>query len=46
MARPGVVHVSLNPFSGLVAVDHDPDVCPSEELTDVLDDEQAAATKA
>jgi hypothetical protein len=45
-ARPGVLHVSLNPFSGLVAVDHDPDVCPSEELTDVLDDEQAATTKA
>ena len=45
-ARPGVVHVSLNPFSGLVAVDHDPDVCPSEDLTDVLTDEQAAATKA
>ena len=45
-ARPGVVHVSLNPFSGLIAVDHDPDVCPSEQLMDVLDDEQAAATTA
>lgn len=46
MAQPGVVHVSLNPFSGLIAVDHDPDVCPSEELMDVLDDDQAAATTA
>jgi hypothetical protein len=45
-AQPGVVHVSLNPFSGLIAIDHDPDVCPSEELMDVLDDEQAAATTA
>jgi hypothetical protein len=45
-ARPGVVHVSLNPFSGLMAVDHDPDVCPSETLMDVLDDEAAAATTA
>jgi hypothetical protein len=43
-ARPGVVRVSLNPFSGLIAVDHDPDVCPSEALMDVLDDEAAAAT--
>lgn len=45
-AQPGVVHVSLNPFSGLIAVDHDPDVCPSDELVDVLDDEQAAPTTA
>ena len=43
-AWPGVVHVSLNPFSGLIAVDHDPDVCPSDMLMDVLDDEAAAAT--
>jgi hypothetical protein len=45
-ARPGVIHVSLNPFSGLIAVDHDPDVCPSDQLMDVLDGEQAAATTA
>lgn len=43
---PGVVHVSLNPFSGLVAVDHDPDVCPSDQLVDVLDDDSAAPTRA
>lgn len=45
-ARPGVVHVSLNPFSGLIAVDHDPDVSSSEQLMDVLDDDPAAATTA
>lgn len=43
---PGVVHVSLNPFSGLIAVDHDPDVCPSDQLMAALDDELATATTA
>ena len=41
-AMPGVVHVSLDPWSGLVAVDHDPARCGAEQMLAALD-EQAAA---
>lgn len=43
---PGVVHVSLDPFSGLMAVDHDPAVCASQQLMSALDDEPVAPTTA
>lgn len=45
-ALPGVIHVSLNPFSGLVAVDVEPDVGHTDQLLAALDDEPAAATTA
>ena len=44
-AIPGVVHVSLDPWTGLVAVDHDPARCSVAQLTAALD-EQAAARPA
>ena len=40
-ALPGVVHVSLDPWSGLVAVDHDPLACRSEQMTEALEDQAA-----
>lgn len=44
-ALPGVAHVSLDPWTGLVAVDHDPARCTSGQLAAALD-EQAAAQPA
>lgn len=37
VAVPGVVHVSLNPWAGLVAVDHDPTQCGLDRLVAALD---------
>ena len=37
MAVPGVATVSLDPWSGLVAVDHDPARCTLEQFTAALD---------
>lgn len=34
---PGVVHVSVDPWSGLVAVDHDPNRCRLAEMAAVLE---------
>lgn len=36
-AMPGIVHVTLNPFSGLAAVDHDPAVCSFDQVTAALE---------
>jgi hypothetical protein len=44
-AVPGVVNVSLDPWTGLVAVDHDPAECDAEQLMAALE-EQAAAQPA
>jgi hypothetical protein len=41
-ATPGVVHVSLDPWTGLVAVDHDPTRCSAEQLMVVLEEPAAA----
>jgi hypothetical protein len=38
-ALDGVAHVSLNPFSELVAVDLDPAVCTTDDLMAALDDD-------
>lgn len=37
MRLPGVVHASLNPFAGLVAVDHDPAATTTDEIMAVLE---------
>jgi len=37
-ALPGVVHVSLDPWNGLAAVDHDPARCDLEQMTAALDE--------
>jgi len=41
-AMPGIVHVSLNPFSGLATVDHDPAVCSFDQVTAALEAQAAA----
>ena len=38
MAVPGVVHVGLDPWVGLVEVDHDPTICISEELMAAIEE--------
>ena len=37
-AVPGVVHVSLDPWSGLVAVDHDPAACTPDQCMTALEE--------
>jgi hypothetical protein len=32
MVMPGIIHVSMNPFAGIVAVDHDPERCSSAQV--------------
>jgi hypothetical protein len=36
---PGIVHVSMNPFAGLVSVDHDPERCSFDQVVAVLEDQ-------
>ena len=43
-ALPGVVHVSVNPFSGLVAVDLDPARCTTDELMAAANDRAPVTT--
>ncbi|MEW6470888.1 MAG: hypothetical protein AB1679_01340 [Actinomycetota bacterium] len=45
-ALPGVARVSLNPFSGLAAVDHDPTRCGLEQMAAALDEEAAGRPPA
>jgi hypothetical protein len=42
---PGVVHVSLDPVSGLAAVAHDPAVCRPDRLTAALAEHTPAAAR-
>ena len=37
-ALPGVIHVSLDPWNGLTAVDHDPAECDLDQMTAALDE--------
>lgn len=37
-ALPGVVRVSLNPWSGLAAVDHDPELCGLDRMVAALEE--------
>lgn len=41
LAAPGAAHVSLDPWTGLVAVDHDPTRCSPARLMAVLDEPAA-----
>jgi hypothetical protein len=41
-AVPGIVHVGVNPFAGLVAVDHDPERCSSGQVLAVLEEQPTA----
>lgn len=36
---PGIVHISVNPFAGLVSVDHDPARCSFDRMVEVLEDQ-------
>jgi hypothetical protein len=36
---PGIVHVSLNPFAKLIAVDHDPERCTSAQVIATLEEQ-------
>lgn len=42
LTAPGVAHVSLDPWSGLVAVDHDPARCSGGRLMALLEEPAAA----
>jgi hypothetical protein len=41
-AMPGVLDVSMDPWAGLVAVDHDPTRCGLEEMAAALEDQATA----
>jgi hypothetical protein len=41
-SMPGIVHVSLNPFSGFAMVDLDPALCSFDQMTAVLEAQGAA----
>ena len=38
MAVPGVVNVGIDPWVGLVGVDHDPTICISEALMAAIEE--------
>jgi hypothetical protein len=41
-ATPGVLNVSMDPWAGLVAVDHDPTRCSPEQMVAAMEDEATA----